>query len=97
MDPRLSDTFSKGMKLLIRPDGFMLYATWPMDFSSTSELLYAKTTVRLRLLRARPNSYMSVNITNVGIRTVDCSLCSRRVLPKDDYDKDTKDLLAFIP
>ena len=47
--------FTRRMKLLKRPDGFMLYGKLGIDFFSTSELLYPNMKIRLRLLRARPN------------------------------------------
>ena len=47
--------FTTRMKLLSRPDGFMLYGKLGIDFISTSELLYPNMKTRLRLLRARPN------------------------------------------
>ena len=43
------------MKLLSRPDGFMLFGKLAIDFLSTSELLYPNMKIRLRLIRARPN------------------------------------------
>ena len=47
--------FTRRMKLLSRPDGFMLYGKLGIDFFSTSELLYPIMGVRLRLIRARAN------------------------------------------
>ena len=44
--------FTRRMKLLSRPDGFMLYGKLGIDFFSTSELLYPNMKIRLRLLRA---------------------------------------------
>ena len=46
------------MKLLSRPDGFMLYGNLGIDFFSTSELLYPNMKSRLKLIRARPNFYI---------------------------------------
>ena len=43
------------MKLLSRPDGFMLYGKVGIDFFSTSELVYPNMKIRLRLIRARPS------------------------------------------
>ena len=43
------------MRLLSRPDGFMLYGKLGADFFSTSELLYPNMKVRLRLVRVGPN------------------------------------------
>ena len=47
--------FTRRMKLLSRPDGFMLYGKLGIDFFSTSELLYPNMKIRLRLTRGRPN------------------------------------------
>ena len=46
------------LKLLSRPDGFMLYGTLGVDFFSTSQLQHPNMKVRSRLIRARPNFYM---------------------------------------
>ena len=50
--------FTRRMKLLSRPDGFMLYGQLGIDFFSTSELLYPIMKIRLQLIRARPYFYM---------------------------------------
>ena len=75
------------MKLLSRPDGFMLYGKLGIDFFSTSELLYPNMKIRLRLIRARPNFYMISDNPNVSLGIVDCSLSTRRIALKDDYQK----------
>ena len=49
--------FTRRMKLLSRPDGFLLYGKLGIDFFSTSELLYPNMKIRLRLFRARPKFY----------------------------------------
>ena len=79
--------FTMRMKLLSRPDGFMLYGKLGIDFFSTSELLYPNTKIRLRLIRARPNFYMIRHNPNVSLGIVDCSLYTRRIAPKDNYHK----------
>ena len=66
--------FTRRMKLLSRPDSFMLYGKLGMDFFSTSELLYPNMKIRLRLIRARPNSYMISDNPNNSHGIVDCSL-----------------------
>ena len=66
--------FTRRMKLLSRPDGFMLYGNLGIDFSSTSVLLYPNMKIRLRLIRARPNFYMISDNPNVSLGIVDCSL-----------------------
>ena len=66
--------FTRRMKMLSRPDGFMLYGKLGVDFFSTSELLYPNMTIRLQLIRARPNFYMVSKNPNVSLGIVDCSL-----------------------
>ena len=85
------------MKLLSRPDGFMLFGKLGVDFFSTSELLYPNMKIRLRLIRARPNFYMIIDNPNVSLGIVDCSLYTRRIALKDDYHKKRMDMLAYAP
>ena len=85
------------MKMLSRPDGFMLYGKLSVDFFSTSELLYANMKLRLRLIRARPNFYMISDNPNVILEIVDSSLYTRRIALKDDYHKIRMDMLAYTP
>ena len=85
------------MKLLSRPDGFMLYGKLGIDFLSTSELLYPNMIIRLRLIRARRNFYMISDNPNVSLGIVDCSLYTRRIALKDDYHKKRMDMLAYAP
>ena len=75
------------MKLLSRPDGFMLYGKLGVDFFSTSELLYPNMKIRLRLITARLNLYMISDNPNVSLGIVDCSLYARRIALRDDYHK----------
>ena len=84
------------MKLLSRPDGFMLYGKF-LDFVSTSELPYPNMKIRLRLIRARPNFYKISDNPNVSLGIVDCSLYTRRTALKDDYHKKKMDMLAYAP
>ena len=94
----LPDTFfTRRMKLLSIPDGFMLYGKLGIDFFSTSELLYPNMKNRLRLIRARPNFYMISDNPNVSLGIVDCSLYTRRIDLKDDYHKKKMDILAYAP
>ena len=94
----LPDPFlTRKMKLLSRPDGFMLYGKLRIDFFSTSELLYPNMKIRLRLIRARPNFYMISDSPNVSLRIMDCSLYNRRIALKDDYHKKRMDMLAYAP
>ena len=58
--------------MLSRPDGFMLYGKWGVDFFSSSELLSPNKKIRPRLIRARPNFYMFSDNPNVSLGIVDC-------------------------
>ena len=51
--------------------------------------------IRLRLIRARPNSYMISDNPIVSLGIVDCSLYSRRIALKVDYHKTKMDMLAY--
>ena len=85
MEAPLSEPFlSKRMKMLSRPDGFMLYGKLGVDFFSTSEMLYPNMKIRLQLIRARPNFHMISDSPNVSLGIVDCSLYTRRIALKDD-------------
>ena len=98
MEAPLSEPFfTRRMKMLSRPDGFMLYEKLGVDFFSTSELLYPNMKNRLRLIRARPNFYMISDNPNVSRGIVDCSLYTRRIALKDDYHKKLMDTLAYTP
>ena len=96
-NPLPGPVFTRRMKLLSRPDGFMLYGKLGIDFFSTSELLYPNMKIRLRLIRARPNFYMISDNPNVSLGIVDCSLYTRRIALKDDYHKKRMDMLAYAP
>ena len=75
MEAPLSEPlFTMRMKMLSRPDGFMLYGKLGVDFFSTSELLYPNMKIRLRLIRARPYFHMISGNPNVSLGIVDCSL-----------------------
>ena len=89
--------FTRRMKLLSRPDGFMLYGKLGIDFFSTSELLYPNMEIRLRLTRARPNFHMISDNPNVSLGIVDCSLYTRRIALKDGYHKKRMDMRAYAP
>ena len=98
MEAPLSEPFlTRKMKMLSRPDGFMIYGKLGIGFFSTSELLYPNVKIRLRLIRARPNFYMISDNPNVSLRIVDCSLYIRRNALKDDYHKKRMDMLAYAP
>ena len=48
-----------------------------------------------RLIRARANFYMVNDNPNVSLGTVDCSLYTGRIAPKNGYHKKRKDILAY--
>ena len=88
MEAPLSEPFfTKGMKMLSRPDDFMFYGKLGVDFLSTSELLFPNMKVNLRLIRARPNFYMISDTPNFGLGNVDCLLQIRRFALEADYLK----------
>ena len=89
--------FTRRMKLLSRPDGFMLYGKFGIDFFSTSELPYPNMKFRLRLISERPNFYMLSDNPNVRLGIVDCSLYTRLIALKDDYHKKRMDMLVYAP
>ena len=96
-NPLPDPLFTRRMKLLSRPDGFMLYGKLGIDFFSTSELLYPNMKIRLRLTRARPTFYMISDNPNVSLGIVDCSPYTRCIALKDDYHKKRMDMLAYAP
>ena len=96
-NPLLEPFYTRRMKLLSRPDGFMLYGRLGIDIFSISELLYPNLNIRLRLNRAKLNFYMISDNPNVSLGIVDCSLYTRRIALKDDYHKKRIDMLAYAP
>ena len=95
--PLCEPFFTRKMKMLSRPDAFMLYGKLGVDFFSTSALLYQNMKFRLRLIRARPNFYKISDNPNVSLGIVDCSLYTRRIALNDDYHKKRRDMLAYSP
>ena len=89
--------FTRRMKLLSKPNGFMLFGKLGIDFFSFSKLLYPNMKIRLRLIRDRLNFYMISDNLNVSLGIVDCSLYTRRIALKDDYHKKRMDMLAYAP
>ena len=96
-NPLPDSIFTRRMKLLSRPDGYVLYGRVGIDFFSTSELLHPNTKNRLRLIRARHNFHMISDNPNVSLGIVDCSLYIRRIALKDDYHKKRMGMLAYAP
>ena len=89
--------FTTRMKMLSRPDVFMLYGKLGVEFFSAFEFLYPIIKIRLQLIRAKPNLYMISDNYNVSLGFVDCSLYSRPIAHKDDYHKKRMDKLAYTP
>ena len=98
MEVPLSEPFfTRKVKMLSRPDGFMLNGNLGVDCFSTSELLYPIMEIRLQLIRARPNFYMISDNPNVSLGIVGCSLYTRRIALNDDYHRKQMDMLAYTP
>ena len=96
MEAPLSEPFStRRMKMLRRPDGFILYGKLGVDFFSTSEFLYPNMKIRLKLIRARAKFYMIGDNPNVSLGIVDCSLYTCRIALKDDYHGKRMGMLAY--
>ena len=93
-NPLTDPFFTMRMRLLSRPDGFILYGKLGIDFFSTSELLCPNMKIRVRLIKAGPNFYMISDNPKVSLGIVDCSLYTRRIALKDDYHKKRIDMLA---
>ena len=87
--------FTRRMKLLNRPDGFMLYGKPGIDFFSTSELLHPNLKIRLPLFRAWPIFYMVSDNPNVSLGIADCSLNTRRIALKAEYHRKRMELLSY--
>ena len=75
----------------------MLYGQLSIDFLTTSDLLYPNMKMRIRLIRTRPNFYMIGENPNVSLGIVDCSLYTRRVMLKEDYQKKRLSQLDYAP
>ena len=98
MEAPLSEPlFTRRMKMLSRPDGFMLYGKLGVNFFYTSELLCPNMKIKLRLIGARPNFYMISGNPNVNLGIIDSSLYTRRIALKDDYHMKRMDMLAYTP
>ena len=98
MEAALFEPFStRRMKKVRRPDGLLLYSKLEVDFSSTSEFLFANMKIRLPLIRARPNFYKISSNPNVSLGIVDWSLYTRHIALEGDYHKNRMDMLAYTP
>ena len=97
MEAPLSEPFfTRRKKTLSRPRSFMLYVKLGVDVLATSELLYLPMKIRLALIRARPNFYMTSD-NPVSLVFVDYSLYTRRIALMDYYYKKRMDILAYAP
>ena len=95
--PYLIPFFTRRMKSLSWPDGFMLYGKLVIDFFSFSLLPYPNMKIRLHLIRARPNFYKISDNPNVSLGIVVCSVYTHRIALKDDSHKKRMDMLAYAP
>ena len=68
---------------------------WGLTFSPLLHCYTQKWKNSLRLIRARTNFYMISDNPNVSLGNVDCSLYTRRIALKDDYQKKRMDMLAY--
>ena len=85
MDAALSGVFfTRRIKKLSRPDGFMFYGKPGIDIFCTSALLCPDTKVRLRLIRGRSTFYLTTDNHYVSLGNVDCSLYTCRFALKDN-------------
>ena len=96
-NPLRDPFYTRRMRLLSRPDGFMLFGKKGIVFFSTSELLYPNMENRLRLIRARPKFYMINDNPNVSLGIVDGSIYTRPTALRDDYHKKRMDMVAYAP
>ena len=53
--------------------------------------------IRLRLITARPNSYMISDNRKVSLGILDFSIYTRRIALRDDYHKKWMDMLSYNP
>ena len=88
--------FTWRMKLLSRPDVFMLYGKLGIDSFPISELPYPNMKFRLRRIRARAYFYMTSHNPNVSFGIVVSSIYTRRIALNDDYHKKGMDMPAYV-
>ena len=98
MEVPLSETFfTRRLRMLTSPDCFMLYGKVGVDSFSTSDLLYPRIKVKLRLIRARPNFCRISDNLNVSLGIVDCLLYTCHFALKHDYGKKQMDMVDYTP
>ena len=76
--PLSKPIFDMRLKILKRPDGFMLYGKTGVDLFSTSDMLYPNIEMELHLIRGRPIFQKNTDELNFSLRFIDCSLYTRR-------------------
>ena len=84
------------MRVVSRPDGFMLYGKLGVHFIPNSELLNPNKKVRLLPIGAWPKFHLISDNPYVSLGVADSSLYIRRVALKDDYHKEQMDMRAYI-
>ena len=94
-DGTMEPVFTKGRKMLSRPDGFMLYGVLGVQVFFTFQLLLPNMNIRHRLIRPRTSFYNISDNPNLNLGIVGCSLYTRRITLKDDYHKKRMDMLAY--
>ena len=77
--------FTRKMKKLSKPDSFILFAKFQVEFSSTSEMLYLNKKVIRRKIRAKRNFYKISDNPNLFFGIDACSVYTRCIALKDDY------------
>ena len=95
--PSSEPFYRRRMKLLSRPDGFMVYGKLGVYLFSTSELSYPNMKIRLRIIRATPNFYKISDNPNSSLGIVDCSFYTVRIALKHEYHKKLMDMFAYTP
>ena len=98
LEARLSESFFKRrLKMLGRPDSFMLSEKLGVELFSKSLNCYIQMW-EVGYDKSEPHFfYMISDNPSVSLRFVDCSLYTRRIALKDGYHKKLMDLLAYGP
>ena len=86
MDALLSEpNFTRKLKMLSRPDGFMLYGKLGVDFFLNSDFLCTNMKVRLQLFKTRPKFYLISDNATLVLEMFDRSVYTRCIALKGDY------------
>ena len=83
----LLNFFTRRMKLLRRPDDFMLYGKLGVDFFYTCESLIMNMNFRLRLIKARAMFHRISDNPDVSLGIVHFSFCNLGFVLKDEFQK----------